>query len=201
MNYRIYKEFERICSERKASGKVLEIGAVPNEQSLLCMKSLEHTTEKVGINLLGPHTFRDFSIVKGNANEMGNLFDDDSFDVVLSNATLEHDKHFWRTVSEIHRIIRPGGLIILGVPGYREYWIDKIRDRWCGAPGLRRLFNHPLFNAISTATMTFRVHDFPGDYYRFSAQTLREVFLEGCRDAEIRSVMAPPRLIASGIKL
>lgn len=37
MHPRIYKELERICTERNAGGTVLEIGAIPNNLSLLKM--------------------------------------------------------------------------------------------------------------------------------------------------------------------
>ena len=57
------------------------------------MKALANATDKIGINLDGPHEFRDFKILKGNANSMG-CFDDNSFDVVLCNAMLEHDEYF-----------------------------------------------------------------------------------------------------------
>lgn len=70
MHRRIYEEFERICSEMNITGSVLEIGAVPSNKSLLCMKSMAKATEKVGINLDGPHEFMDFRILQGNANSM-----------------------------------------------------------------------------------------------------------------------------------
>lgn len=76
MHYRIYQEYERICNQKKFTGaSVLEVGAVPSEKSLLCMKSLKEAREKIGFNLKGPRKFRDFIILQGNANQM-NMFED-----------------------------------------------------------------------------------------------------------------------------
>lgn len=55
MHARVYKEYEQICSEMNIAGSVLEVGAMPSEKSLLCMKSLSNASEKVGINLMGPY--------------------------------------------------------------------------------------------------------------------------------------------------
>jgi hypothetical protein len=51
-----------------------------------------------------------------------------------------------------------------------------------------------------TATITFQIHDAPGDYYRFSPQAFKEVFFEGMNDVEVRSIMLPPRIIGVGTK-
>ncbi len=126
MHPRIFQEFEKICSERSITGSVLEVGAIPSNDSLLSMKSLESATEKVGINLNGPHEFEDFRIYKGNANCM-DCFEDERFEVVLCNAMLEHDKYFWKTVAEIKRVTKPGGLIVIGVPGYKYFKAEKKR--------------------------------------------------------------------------
>src|SRR3972149_6688643 len=138
MHPRVYQEFERICSERNIAGSVLEVGALASRASLLCMKSLRNATEKVGINLTGPQKFADFTILKGNANSMS-CFEDDKFDAVLCNAMLEHDRCFWKTVAEIRRVAKPGGLIVIGVPGYRVSATDRIQSLLRKVPGFRHL--------------------------------------------------------------
>ena len=47
-------------------------------------------------------------------------------------------------------------------------------------------------------TPTLAIHDFPGDYYRFSPQAMREVLLDGLDEREVEELMLPPRLIGSG---
>lgn len=196
---RIYQEFEQICSERNISGSVLEVGAIPSNMSLLCMKSLESATEKVGINLDGPHEFKDFKIYKGNANSMDS-FEDERFDAVLCNAVLEHDKYFWKTIAEIKRVTKPGGLIVIGVPGYKYFKAEKVKSVLNRIPLIRNLSSNQYLNLFFTATVTYQIHAAPGDYYRFSLQTCKEVFLEDMNDIELRSIMLPPRIIGVGTK-
>ncbi len=47
MHPRVYEEFDRIVSARGVAGSVLEVGALPSEESLLCMDSLRGL-ERIG---------------------------------------------------------------------------------------------------------------------------------------------------------
>ena len=199
MHPRVYKEFEKICSEKKISGSILEVGAIPSNQSLLCMRSLEKATEKIGINLDGPYEFMDFKILKGNANSM-DFFDNEQFDAVLCNAMLEHDKHFWKTMAEIKRVSKTGALIVIGAPGYIYFRSERLKLIFRKIPLIRKLGLNQYFNLFFTATITFQIHGAPGDYYRFSPQTFKDVFFEGMKNVEVRSIMLPPRIIGFGIK-
>jgi SAM-dependent methyltransferase len=199
MHPRIYQEFESILSERPVHGSVLEIGAMASDSSLLCMKSLAGASSKIGIDLDGPHEYKDFKIVKGNSNAM-DCFQDNTFDAVLCSSTLEHDKYFWKTLSEIKRVTKPGGLIVIGVPGYAKLKAEKIKALWARMPLVRRLQVHQYLNLLFTGTVTFQIHNWPGDFYRFSPQAIREVFMEGLEQVEVRTIMLPPRNIGIGIK-
>lgn len=200
MHQKIYQEFETICASRNIKGSVLEIGALPSNMSLLSMKSVANATEKIGINLDGPYEFGDFKILKGNGNCM-DCFENERFDAVLCNATLEHDKYFWKTLAEINRVIKPGGLVVIGVPGYGLTRMDKLQHAAKGWPILRNLRHKHFVDVFFSSTVTFQIHDHPGDYYRFSPQAVREVFFEGMGNVEIRSVMQPPRIIGFGTKI
>jgi len=196
MHPRVYKEFDRIVSARGASGSALEVGALPSEDSLLCMDSLRATKERIGINLDGPYDYNGFKILKGNGNHM-TCFEDNRFDVVMCNAMLEHDKYFWKTIGEITRVTKPGGLVVIGVPGYTYLRGERIKSFLKRVPGLRW---NEYFGLFTDATVTFEIHNYPGDYYRFSPQALREVFFDGMDAVEIRTIMLPPRIIGAGIK-
>lgn len=199
MHSRVFQEFERLCSTKDVKGSVLEVGAIPSDKSLLCMKSLTGCNAKIGINLNGPFKFKDFTILKGNANNMS-CFDDDQFDLVLCNAMLEHDKYFWKTIAEIKRVTKPGGLIILGTPGYEVLKLEKIKTYLKRMPVIKNLIQNQYLNFLFTATMTYQVHEFPGDYYRFSQQTFREIFFDDMDNVEVYSIMLPPRIIGIGNK-
>ncbi len=41
---------------------------------------------------------------------------DGSMDVVVSNQVFEHLKNVWRPMSEVYRVLRPGGWLVLSVP-------------------------------------------------------------------------------------
>lgn len=195
MRPRVFKEFENICSARKAGGSILEIGAEPNDDSLLNLRCLRNAKEKVGISLEGPFKYKDFSIIKGNANEMS-CFGDNRFDTVLCHGMLEHDKFFWKTIAEIKRVIKPGGLVVIGTPGYTRTWLEKLNRFFRKS----RLIDRHL-DFLTSSTVTYEIHNAPGDYYRFSPQTFKEIFFEGMRDVKIHSIMLPPRIIGSGIAL
>src|SRR5262249_2253713 len=147
-----------------------------------------------GINLDGPYEFSDFKILKGNANSM-DCFEDEKFDVVLCNATLEHDKFFWKTVAEIRRVTKPGGLVVLGVPGYKYYRVENVKSVLKRLPLVRALRSNQYLDLFFSTTITFEIHDAPGDYFRFSPQAIKEVFFEAMDVIEVNSVMLPPRLI------
>jgi SAM-dependent methyltransferase len=196
MHPRVYSEFRKIVSELRPSGRVLEIGAVPNASSLLAIPELSQATELVGINLAPASHYRNFAILSGNANHMP-MFADARFDCVLCNATLEHDPYFWLTCGEIRRVIKREGLAIIGVPSYAKSG-DLVTTQiyW----RLRRLFGNRL-GFILNASLTFREHYGPGDYYRFSEMSCREILLDGFHDVSVRSIMVPPRTISFGFRM
>ncbi len=196
MHPKVFQAFANICNNRSVGESILEIGAVPAEDCLLNMRPLRNVTRKVGVNLDGPHEFNDFLIEQGNGNSL--RFADDTFDTVLCNATLEHDKFFWKTLSEIRRVAKPGGLVVIGVPGFAHYRIEHLRYYLLKSKLLRRLVATTVPANLVTSTLTLQIHGGPGDYYRFSEQALREVFFEGMREVETLSIMAPPRLIGAG---
>jgi SAM-dependent methyltransferase len=202
MHPTIRQVFESILSTRASGAQsVLEVGAVPNEDTLLCLPTLAKARERIGVNIDGPRVYRGFEIVKCNANNM-ECFEADRFDVVLCNATLEHDAMFWRTLDEMRRVLKKGGLAVIGVPGY-----VRLRGEGYKSP-LRSVLRHlpacvkptRTLELLLSLTITFEVHNQPGDYYRFSEQAVREVFFRGMHEVEVRSVMVPPRIVGAGRK-
>ena len=61
MHPAVFKVFEEICCADKISGAVLEIGAMPDDSTLLNLSSLAAASEKIGINKSGEFHFKDFS--------------------------------------------------------------------------------------------------------------------------------------------
>jgi len=198
MHPSIFAEFERICRARGAGGDVLEIGAVASDESLLCLPALRGARSKVGVDLDGPHAHADFQVLAVDANDM-RCFPDASFDTVLTNSVLEHDRYFWRTLAEIERVARPGALIVIGVPGFAKLDLERLASRAARLPLVGSLLRRRLPAALAS-TVTLQVHDFPADYYRFSPRAARDVFLERLDAPEVRTLLIPPRVIAIGVK-
>ena len=197
MHAQIFEAYDRICRQWSVCGDVLEVGAVAHEQTLLQLPALASAKSRTGVNLDGPHACDGFDIKKGNANAMPE-FADGSFDAVLSNATLEHDPRFWLSLAEMKRVLKPGGLLVIGIPGYGAMNSLPLA-------GLARVLkNIPAFRRMSDAMRasapTIGVHNYPGDYYRFSEQAVQEVFLDGCEDCDVMRVLEPPRFIGIGRK-
>jgi SAM-dependent methyltransferase len=199
MHPMVYAVFEEVCTEAGIDGPVLEVGAVPGADSLLLMACLRDIPERVGLNLVGANC-DGYAIVQGDANEMS-PFVDGQFAAVLCNATLEHDPYFWKTIAEIKRVTAPGGFIAIGVPGYVGMGLHAIAPP---ESSLGRLLwecrQGSYSDVIGACTVTLGVHNFPGDYYRFSEQAVRDVFMAGLTGVTTRIIMIPPRIIAWGRK-
>jgi SAM-dependent methyltransferase len=143
------------------------------------------------------------------------MFTTNSFDCVLCNAVFEHDRYFWLTVAEIKRVTRPGGLIVLGAPGYGDrclikFWTRKRtadehpegRIRYPPHGCLGAVFGRvvALIYSAAVATPTLAIHDYPGDYYRFSVQAFEKVVLDGLENVQVHSILFPPRIVGAGTK-
>ncbi|MEM8752216.1 MAG: methyltransferase domain-containing protein [Pseudomonadota bacterium] len=197
----VFQEFTRILEARDVGDRVLEIGAVPTADSLLNLSVFDDCAELVGINLDGGESYTmgrasdaaRYQIVKGDANEM-TCFEDDSFDTVVCNSVIEHDKFFWKTIEEVRRVTRAGGLVVFASPGYDE--LKNVRlDGW--KANLRRTLIDNLY-FLFKGTTTLHVHNWPGDYYRFSPQCYREVLFKDFDGVEVYSIMIPPRVFGIG---
>lgn len=167
---------------------VLEIGATQESVTLLTLERFKNTELKVGIHLEETCRYKDFTIMKGNSNNM-KMFKDEEFDCVLCSSTFEHDKYFWKSLNEMKRVLKKGGLLIINVPGFGKTFLNKFPFYYRRMP-------------FSDVTFTYHIHytkDF-GDYYRFSTQTVKEVFLEGLTQKEVYKFLFPPRIIGKGVK-
>jgi SAM-dependent methyltransferase len=196
----LFAEFDSLCRQYGATGSVLEIGATATPDTLLNLPSLRGCELRVGINIEAAVASPGGNILRANGNDLSQ-FSDCAFDVVVSNATLEHDPRFWLTLAEMRRVLKPGGLLLVGVPGYTRArsWLRRL----AGTLGRRVGKLAPLarcLQAFGAGTPTLLVHDYPGDYFRFSEQALREVLLFNMDVLATRVLEAPPRLLGVGRK-
>jgi hypothetical protein len=112
---------------------------------------------------------------------------------------LEHGPHFWRTCDGMLRVARSGALIAIGVPGYADLPPPRLLRlaRRAARSGFAASLLERIAPGWQAATPTLGVHNYPGDYYRFSEQAMRDVLLAGCRDITVRVTMRPPRVIGA----
>lgn len=201
MSPEVMAAFERILARERIAGPVLEVGAVPGSDSLLRLPALAGMAGRTGINLEAFPSDSAIKLVCGNANRMS-MFADGEFGCVLCNATLEHDARFWMTLAEIRRVTADGGLVVIGVPGFRGMGPQSmIAPKGIAGRALNALARLTRHDALLAGTLTLGVHNYPGDYYRFTEQAMREVFLEGLADPQCTWVMSPPRIIGWGRKV
>jgi SAM-dependent methyltransferase len=188
----VFNEFQEIVTLIKIKERVLEVGAIPSSDSLLTIDALS-SAERVGINIKGDIEFGGFKIIEGNGNNMS-MFPTGYFDLVMSNATIEHDPFFWKTCAEMRRVLRVDGTAIIGGPGFtHETGLTEL--------GIQVVpWEDDLWKSQAKSALTFRYHGAPMDYYRFSPTAFHDVIFEGYRDVSIKSIMVPPRIIAYGFK-
>jgi SAM-dependent methyltransferase len=211
MHQRVFDAWLGIFDRFPPPGPVtIELGAPERPEDSLLAPLLRRNPDGryIGVNLVYPLDAKErapYELLESNANDLS-VIDDASVDAVVSNAMLEHDEAFWLSLAEVRRVLRPGGLFYVGVPGYGsdpsavQRSLGRVsRSRVGRQPlvrdGLRRL-RHEVFGG--TPTMVF--HAAPDDFWRFSEQAVRRVFLKDMECLTLASVMTPPRFLAVGRK-
>jgi len=176
---------------------VLELGAIPSTARAFSAVLPAH--RYIGLNRAGGRSGQGWKILKGDANAMP--FVTGSFDAIICNAMLEHDKYFWATLGEVRRVLRPGGLFFVGTPGYEDRVTPLVRtglraNRRMRGGRLQRLTTQSALQGL-LATRTLPYHDAP-DYYRFSPDAFRVVILDGFELLRLDKVSRPIRIVAVG---
>jgi ubiquinone/menaquinone biosynthesis C-methylase UbiE len=124
-----------------------EQGAAPRLLVVGCGRGIEAAVlaqdlgaEVVGIDIeqrFDPRAAARVTLQQGDA--MALAFDDASFDIVYSFHALEHITDPHRALSEMHRVLRPGGLWCIGTPnrarlvgyvGGNSTWKQKLAWNW-----------------------------------------------------------------------
>lgn len=179
----VFETFAQVIAKRlnpSISPSALEIGAGP--WTLLSIPELKNY-HNVALNLRFDNISDELKateMVIGNSNTIN--FPDETFDCVMSSSSIEHDRYFWKTIAETKRVLKKGGLFIVGVPIYMTLPSDK---------------DH--------TTVTYARHGiaYNADYYRFSEQAVREIFFEGyskVTDEIIVRKYPNPYMVAAGLK-
>lgn len=177
--------YNYIISKLKPTGKIFSVGDSALPHAILNLPYFRENIDKidpVGLNLPGQGigVFEHFEVKAGNAHHVE--YDDETFDCVVSFMMLEHDPEFWMSLSEMRRVLKKGGLMIIGIPGYVPEPTIKSSDFTSGS-----------------GTITYETHGNP-DCYRFSPHWCEYVAFNKFENIEINMVKLPVRLITSGYK-
>lgn len=183
MSPKVFETFTKIINDtysEKCPQNVLELGTY--HWSLLDIERFKKS-RRVGVDLKIPESVRKLLakhyLIEVNINNLP--FKNDEFDCIVSCSVFEHDKYFWKSLTEVRRVLKKGGLFIVGVPIYMQLKTD-----------------------IFKTTLTYKRHglSYDADFYRFSEQAVREVFFEGfeIKYTELVRKYPNPYLVVGGIK-
>src|SRR5262249_11156499 len=115
-------------------GPILEVGSylVPGQEEIADLRSLFPDTPYLGMDVRpGPG-------VDEIADVEALPYADGSFGTVLALNTFEHVPRFWRGFEEVHRVLRPDGVLVVTVPFYFHVH-DYPSDYWRFTPEALRL--------------------------------------------------------------
>jgi SAM-dependent methyltransferase len=91
----------------------------------------------------------------------GMLFEPATFDIILCSEVLEHVPEDDKAVSELRRVLKPGGVLVVTVPYQKRFWAED--DEYVAHvrrydPGeLEQKLQHAGFQEITTYKMTGRI--------------------------------------------
>jgi FkbH-like protein len=121
------KENNTIINLGSAKGEVL--GLLQPEKRITFNKFLEHfhaSLTKVDLEYIPEE-----QNTIGNAENLKDIINNETFDLVMAIELLEHTQHFWKVIDEMIRICKVGGHIFITIPAFNypkhEYPIDLWR--------------------------------------------------------------------------
>ncbi len=171
--------FERIEQTAKSRGKLLDVGCGTGQY---LSAALNHGWEPWGIDI-SPYAARVAASRTGVHAVSGTLEESDfapsSFDAVIMIHALEHQFDPRRTLSEVHRLLRPGGALFISVPNMRSAEAKRHGAAWRGwQPGFHFYFFTKTSLALAVENAGFRV---------VSNEALPSIISGGAVDARLGS--------------
>lgn len=135
--HQLFTDFVRRQATRWHGKMVLDVGCGTGRLSLFFAEDNHVTGVDVHNNTTVQHA--NFTFTQGDAERLP--FPDAQFDAVVTFDVIEHVEHDLPFMQEIHRVLRPGGKLLLGTPN---------RDRL--SHQLRRLAGRPVVYPLDLGT-------------------------------------------------
>jgi 2-polyprenyl-3-methyl-5-hydroxy-6-metoxy-1,4-benzoquinol methylase len=117
-------------SHYRKTNQFLEVGCNAGSV-LLTARNLGWDVRGVDISAAATEFGRttwDLNLHTGTLESAG--YDDDTFDVIFSNATLEHVELPLSTLREISRVLRPGGIFYCNTVNWNSYTRQILNENW-----------------------------------------------------------------------
>ena len=141
------KKLKWIEKEKSSKGKILDIGAGTGD-FLMAARRQEW---KVFGTEPNPDA-RKLAAKKGiSLEETTATFPDQSFDVITMWHVLEHVPDLNSQISELNRLLKPDGILVIAVPNFKSYDARKYKEFWAA-------------------------YDVPRHLYHFSPSAIKEIF-------------------------
>ncbi len=119
-------------SLEKKSLRVLDVGCGQGRDLLNIKTALEE--KNVSVEMYGIEVYEEYkkmseaagiAVVSINLETEAFPYEDNYFDLIVVNQVLEHVKEFFWIASEMNRVLKPGGLLIVGVPNLAS-WHNRL---------------------------------------------------------------------------
>jgi len=146
MNQYAYNYVDQVVKKTDIQGTVLEVGSYNVNGSVRPLfKDTSRFLNYTGIDMReGP----DVDVVM-NSNALN--YPDESWDVVVSCDTLEHDSRPWESIKEFYRVLRPGGWVVMLSAGIGFHEHPYPDDYWrVTVSGMRELMQYGGFDVLNS---------------------------------------------------
>lgn len=124
------EKFLKPFSRYRRTNKFLEVGCNAGSV-LLTARNLGWEVQGVDIGATATEfgrTHWDLDLHTGTLESA--QYETDTFDMVYSNATLEHVEHPLSTLQEIFRVLRPGGIFYCNTVNWDSYTRELLNEDW-----------------------------------------------------------------------
>lgn len=122
------------------SGRILDIGCGPG----WFLSSLHNSWDKFGIEpVLEVTKFMDENINVVNDSIENSTFEENFFDLIIMHHSIEHISNPLKVLNECKKILKNGGLIIIGTPDFDSGMARRYNDKY-------RLLNDPTHVSLFT---------------------------------------------------
>ena len=166
----------RALGRAEVEGKtVLEVGSYDVNGSLRPYLESLHPTSYLGVDIQPGPMVDEIC----NVNDLVTRFGVSAFDVVVCTESLEHMADWRRAISEMKRVLKPGGKLLVTTVGIGFPYHPHPEDYWRFEPAdMRQIFSDCRIDLLETAPAAFAA--FSVFVLATKPENFQEVSLDDC---------------------